>query len=429
MRAVKSLRIVSALILGMGATGAHASGFQLLEQNASGLGNAYAGSAAVAENASTIFYNPAGMTRLPGVNISGGVNAIRPSFKFDDNGSTGPGGMPLGNNNGGDAGSTGIVPNLYASWELTPEWFVGLGIGAPFGLMTEYDDDWVGRYHSRKFEIQSVNVNPSVAYKVSDRLSIGAGLNWTYLDAEYKRAVPMAFAGPAGPLIFPDAGAQVNMRGEGWGWNVGLLYDITPDTTVGLSYRSQVKINADGHTKLSDVPAFAPLPTRVDASTTVKLPDTAILSLSHNLNSKWQLLADVSWTGWSSIKSLDIDNGPVLGEDSLDLKFRDTWRVAFGANYHMNQAWTFKAGVAWDQSPIRDATHRPTSLPDNDRIWASLGAQYRFNDQTTIDVGYAHLFVKSTDIDNTTDTAKKGNVRGSYSSDANLLGVQVSYRF
>ena len=185
MKAVKSLRIVSALVLGIGATGAHASGFQLLEQNASGLGNAYAGSAAVAENASTIFYNPAGMTKLKGVNFSGGVNLIRPSFKFDNNGSTGPGGMPLGSNNGGDAGSTGVVPNLYASWELTPQWFVGLGIGAPFGLMTEYDDDWVGRYHSRKFEIQSININPSIAYKVSDRLSLGAGLNWTYLDAEY----------------------------------------------------------------------------------------------------------------------------------------------------------------------------------------------------------------------------------------------------
>jgi len=427
MKSVQSLRIISALVMGLGATGAHAAGFQLLEQNASGLGNAYAGSAAVAENASTIYYNPAGMTKLEGINISGGFNVIKASFKFDNDGSAGPGGLPLGTNNGGDGGSTGVAPNLYASWQINPRWFAGLGIGGPFGLMTEYGDDWIGRYHSRKFEIQSININPSIAYKVSDRLSIGAGLNWTYLDAEYRRAVPMAVTTPMGPMIFPDAAAQANLRGDGWGWNVGLLYDITPDTRIGLSYRSTTKIDADGHTKLTDTPAALGLPGRVDASTSVKLPDTAILSLSHNLNEKWQLLADVSWTGWSSLKTLDIDNGP-LGEDSLKLKFRDTWRVALGANYRMNPKWTLKAGVAWDQTPIRNENYRLTSLPDNDRIWASIGARYNFSEHGAIDIGYAHLFVKNTDINNTTDAAK-GTVRGKYDSDADIFGVQVSYRF
>jgi long-chain fatty acid transport protein len=228
-------------------------------------------------------------------------------------------------------------------------------------------------------------------------------------------------------MIFPDAAAQANLRGDGWGWNVGLLYDITPDTRIGLSYRSTTKIDADGHTKLTDTPAALGLPGRVDASTSVKLPDTAILSLSHNLNEKWQLLADVSWTGWSSLKTLDIDNGP-LGEDSLKLKFRDTWRVALGANYRMNPKWTLKAGVAWDQTPIRNENYRLTSLPDNDRIWASIGARYNFSEHGAIDIGYAHLFVKNTDINNTTDAAK-GTVRGKYDSDADIFGVQVSYRF
>src|SRR5690606_39354297 len=109
----------------------------------------------------------------------------------------------------------------------------------------------------------------------------------------------------------------------------------------------------------------------------------------------WQLLPDVSWTGWSSIQSLDIDNG-ALGQDSLDLRFRDTWRIALGANYKLNQQWTLKGGVAWDQSPIDSDTYRPTALPDNNRYWVSVGAQYNFNDRTTVDVGYTHLFLKST---------------------------------
>ncbi|MYN12659.1 fatty acid transporter [Pusillimonas sp. TS35] len=419
-----TLRVVSVLISGLFAGGAHAAGFQLLEQNASGLGNAYAGSAAVADDASTIYYNPAGMTKLEGVNVSGGFNVIRPSFKFDNNGSRGPGGMPLGANNGGDAGSAGVVPNLYGSWQLSPQWFAGLGVGAPFGLMTEYDDNWIGRYHSRKFEIQSVNINPSVAYKVSDRLSLGAGLNWMYLDAEYRRAVPAAAMRL--PLGTPDLGAQANLRGDGWGWNAGLLYDITPATRVGLSYRSRVKIDADGHTKL-DTAGGRSL-ARVAASTSVTLPDTAVLSLAHDINSQWQVLADISWTGWSSLQSLNIENTRPLPSDDLTLRFRDTWRLALGARYRMNQAWTLKAGVAWDQSPIRSETYRLTSLPDNNRIWASIGAQYHFSERGTIDIGYAHLFVRDADINNDTDPTK-GIVRGTYNSNANIIGVQVSYRF
>lgn len=431
MKTANTSRIVSALILGMGVTGAHASGFQLLEQNASGLGNAYAGSAAVAENASTIFYNPAGMTKLEGINFSGGVNLIKPSFKFSNDGTTGPGNaFAMQGGDGGDAGSLGVVPNLYASWQLTPTWFVGLGIGAPFGLMTDYDDDWAGRFHSRKFDIKSVNINPSVAYKASDRLSLGFGINYVYLDAEYARSSPVSIPAVLGGGL-GEAAAQANLRGDAWGWNVGLLYDLTPDTRLGVSYRSTMNINADGHTKLDTsslpLPIQGALPGRVDASTSVKLPDTAILSLSHHLNSKWQLLADVSWTGWSSIQSLNIQNQG-LPSDELKLEFRDTWRVALGASYHMNQKWTFKGGVAWDQSPIKNANYRPTSLPDNDRIWASFGAQYNFNNRTSIDVGYTHLFVKSTKIDNTTD-ANKGTIRGSYDSDANLFGVQISHRF
>ncbi|PLC48389.1 fatty acid transporter [Pollutimonas subterranea] len=421
-KVLSSIRIISAVVAGLGAANVHAAGFQIMEQNASGLGNAYAGSGAIAENASTIYYNPAGMTRLPGVNVSAGITAIRPSFKFENDGSRVPGAT---GSNGGDAGSWAAVPNAYISWELTPRWYLGLGIGAPFGLMTEYDDDnWTGRYHSKKFDIKTINVNPSIAYKVNDRLSLGAGVNWMHLDAEFSRAVPAI--GPVGYM--GDLDATVKLKGDGWGWNLGAQYQVTPETRIGLSYRSKVKIDPDGTTKLSNHNVPAPIPARsVNAATSVELPDSAILSVVHDLNSQWQLLADVSWTGWSSIQSLDIDNG-ALGQDSLDLRFRDTWRIALGVNYKLDQQWTLKGGVAWDQSPIDSDTYRPTSLPDNNRYWVSVGAQYNFNDRTTVDVGYTHLFLKSTSINNDTD-ATKGTVRGNYKSNANLIGVQVSHRF
>ncbi|NYT63877.1 outer membrane protein transport protein [Alcaligenaceae bacterium] len=436
MKAISSLRIIPAVILGLGAASVHAAGFQLLEQNASGLGNAYAGSAAIADNASTIFYNPAGMTRLPGVNVSAGFNAILPSFKFNNHGSTGPGSSPARGSNGGNAGSLALLPNAYVSWELTPNWYAGLGIGVPFGLMTEYDGDWTGRHHSKKFSIESINVNPSIAYKVNEQLSLGAGVNWMRLDAEFSRAA--AFPPNSGAL--GDLDATVKLKGDAWGWNLGLLYQMTPETRLGLSYRSKIKIDASGKTRVRNSsvnsailgPATGGLlPGNANASTTVELPDTAVLSIVHDLNSQWQLLGDISWTGWSSIKSLDIKNtgNPAISSDSLDLRFRDTWRIALGANYKLNHQWMLKGGIAWDQSPVNSNKYRPTSLPDNDRYWLSVGAQYNLNEHTTIDVGYTHLFLKSTRIANDTSALGKGIVRGDYDSNVNIFGAQVSHRF
>jgi len=429
------LRPLSAALLGLGlglaASGAHAAGFQLVEQNASGLGNAYAGSAAIADNASTIFFNPAGMTRLPGLNVSAGMNLIRPSFKFSDQGSTAATRQtgfpaPLGTDTGGDAGSWAAVPNMYLSYQMNDAWFLGLGVGAPFGLATEYGDDWIGRYHSRKFSIETINVNPSVAYKASERFSIGVGLNWQYIKADYRRAAPHPLPGN------PDVAVRMKVNDNAWGWNIGLLYQITDDTRVGLSYRSRIKQEVDGNMTIRNdgltipllLPAFQDLP----ANATVKLPDTVIFSAVHDLNPRWTLLADVSWTGWSSIPSLDIESNGAP-RDKLDLRFRDSWRFALGANYKLNDQWTLKGGIAYDQSPVDNATYRPTSLPDNNRTWLSLGAQYQFDEATTIDVGYARLFLKRTPIANDTDAVAKGTINGSYKSNANIFGIQVSRRF
>ena len=255
-----------------------------------------------------------------------------------------------------------------------------------------------------------------------------------YLDAEYSRSAPQVVPGLG---YLGDLDATVDMDGDGWGWNIGVIYQLSESTRVGLSYRSHVIIDADGDTTIRNQSVTNPLVAsrigtmKADASTSVKLPDSAILSVVHDLNERWQLLGDISWTGWSSIRSLDIYNtgNPAIPGDSLDLRFRNTWRVALGANYRLNEQWTLKGGVAWDQSPIRNSNYRPTSLPDNDRYWVSIGAQYAPNKQLRIDVGYAHLFIDDTRINNTTEAASKGVVRGKYDSDANILGVQVSYQF
>lgn len=415
-----TLTALSTFALSLGATSAYAAGFQLLEQNASGLGNAYAGSAAVAENASTIFYNPAGMSFLPGVNVSTGIAAVKPSFKFKDNGnSRNPlalgGGRPLGGN-GGDAGGWEFVPNFATSWQLNQRWHIGLGIGAPFGLSTHYDDDWAGQFQSRKFKIQTININPSVSYKVNDMVALGAGVNWQRIDAEYTKQQVI------GPGM--SRAAKLEMDGDAWGWNLGAMLQPGPDTRVGLSYRSKIKHSASGTTKIQNLAKF-------DARADVDLPDTAILSLMHSLTPRWDLLADVSWTGWSSIPELEIRNsGPGAQSDRLNLKFRDTWRFAVGANYKVSEQWKLKFGVAYDQSPVHDENNRPTSLPDNNRIWLSTGFQYQATKNTTLDVGYTYLHLRKTKIDNDGESlATKGRVAGEYSSKGNIIGVQLTSRF
>lgn len=415
-----TLLLAAAFVLASFAGRAQAAGFQLAEQNASGLGNGYAGSAAVAEDASTIYFNPAGMTRLPGLNISAGATVISTNFRFSNDGSIGPGGLPLGSNTGGNAGSVSAIPNAYLSWQASPRWFVGVGVSAPFGLATKYDDEWVGRYQSTEFDIRTINVNPSVAYKVDERLSLGAGISWQRLDGVYRRMVP---AYPA-----PDMKARIELGDNALGWNLGLMYQLTPATRVGASYRAAVHYDGTGTATLGNIPASkaAVVPARADSRASFTLPDSAIFSVVHDVNNKWQLLGDLSWTHWSKLPSLDIDNGP-LGKDSLELEFRNTWRVALGASYQYVPAWKFKAGLAYDQSPVPSSSLRPTSLPDNDRVSVSIGTQYRLNPNTTVDVGYAHLFFHA-NINNATDP-RKGTVKGDWQTSADLIGLQVSYRY
>lgn len=352
-----ALRTIPSLLLplgmSMGINHAYAAGFHLLEQNASGLANAYAGSAAVAENASTVYFNPAGMTLLPNNNISTGFNAIKPSFKFSDNGSTSPqaltGGtsQPATGGSGGEAGKLAFVPNFYLSHQLNPSWWLGLGLSVPFGLTTEYDKGWVGRYHSEKFAIETANINPSIAYKVNEQLSLGFGVNWLYIKADYRLATPVGYHPALGPL---DMDTRVKMNGNAWGWNLGALYQLNDSTRLGVAYRSKIKITADGDTKLNNrnVPNGVPAPNiRWDAHATIKLPDTAVISLVHDLNSRWQLLGDISWTGWSSIPRLTIENSGAGAQNAgLELRFKDAWRIALGANYHYSEKWTLKGGVA-----------------------------------------------------------------------------------
>lgn len=419
-------RLMPALALGVAAGQAGAAGFQLLEQNASGIGNAYSGSAAVAENASTIFFNPAGMTQLKEREISAGITAVRPTFKFDDRGSL-PGAL-TGTGNGGDAGSWAFLPNAYLSWGVTKDVYVGLGLGAPFGLVTEYHNPWVGGAHALKFDIKTYNINPSIAWRVNDKVSLGAGASYQKMEVEYVRLFSVS-----SPAL---AGTSVKLGAEdwAWGWNVGALFTLSPTTKVGVSYRSKVRHDLQGDLKSSGTAAASignsPASARVD------LPDTFILSVAQTLSDRWEMLGDISWTGWSSIQNVDImrySSGTGSLAQRLDTQFRDTWRFALGTNYKLNETVKLKFGIAYDQTPVRSDETRLVSLPDSNRTWLSTGAQIKVNKDSTVDLGAAYIKAGESHIYNdqrsTNPLVNRGLVSGVNDARVWLLGAQYSMAF
>lgn len=405
------MRLMPALLLLAFSGAASAAAFQLWEQNASGISTAYAGSAAVGDNAGTIFFNPAAMTLLPGTQVSLGVAAVRPSFEFHNDGSSGTGLMTgLSGSGGGDAGSWAAVPNAYFSYQLSPQWAVGLGISSPFGLNTQYSNDWVGRFQSLKSEIRTVNFNPALAYRLNDKVSLGFGLDYQHLDAEMTSMLP--------------GGATYRVKGDAnsWGWNAGALFTLSPAMRVGVSYRSAIKHELEGDRSLGAVTS--------SAKADLKLPGTFILSVWQQVSDRWEAMGDLSYTNWNTLDVLKIYYSASSTPDVENFGYRNSWRFAWGAAYKVNDAWKAKFGIAYDRTPTVDE-NRSARVPDNDRIWLSFGGQWKPARSTTLDFGYSYLYVRNPAIEQTRNfgLAGQATLRGHYDDSAHILGVQYSQGF
>lgn len=393
------------LALGLALAGvaglSHAAGFALIEQNASGLGNAFAGQAASAQDASTIFFNPAGMTLLPDRQLVVAGHLIKPQAEFS-------GTSNIGGGDGGDAGGLALVPNAYFAYRLTPDIHVGIGMNAPFGLKTEYDSTWAGRTQAIKSELKVINLNPSIAWKASESLSLGAGLS-----LQYAKATLTNLAGAAGL-------ATIEGDDYSWGFNLGALWQLSDTTRIGLAYRSEVEQKLEGTAQFSVVSALNG-PVTADLT----LPDSASLSLLHKLSPRLELLADMTWTGWSDFHELRIKRttGATLGLTPEN--WSDNYRYSVGANYRLNDQLTLRGGVAYDETPVSDA-FRTARIPDESRTWVAFGAQYRLSGKSAIDVGYAHLFVQDARINKT----ESGVVlTGTYDASVDILSAQFTHSF
>lgn len=451
----------SAALLGYCAL-AQGAAFALLEQSGSRLGTAFAGSGAIADDATTIFFNPAGLAQLDHAQAVVVPSGVLISSKFNDVASLPALGQRLGGE-GGDAGGWNLVPAVYASAPLNEQLAVGIGVNAPFGLKLEYDDGWIGRFQALRSEIETINVNPTLTYRLNDVVSIGVGANYQRIQAELTNQVnytaviaqglqQLAAAGqiPAASipgLITANAGLEGHARVRGddsaWGYNIGLMFDLGTATRVGVAYRSSIEYEVAGSARFISPTVAQPTGAAIIAAATapngalatgpasvdLELPDSALLSLRQGLGERFELLADLAWTRWSSVQELRVvrDTGATLSVTPE--KWNDTWRFALGGTYALSNELKLRAGVAYDEKAVPDSTRTPR-LPDVDRTWIAIGAHWQTSDMMGLDFGYAHLFSDDARLNqNAGNTLASGALIGNQESSVDIVSLQLTVNF
>jgi long-chain fatty acid transport protein len=422
-------------LMSLATTHVFASGFALIEQSVSSMGTAYAGAGSIAEDASTVFFNPASMARLEGKQLSGGLHVVIPKTEFTGTAAYNPlygssANIPPvpGGDNDTDAGETGVVPHFTYVQELNNRWNFGLTVNVPFGLKTEYGTGWVGRYSSTEGDITTINLNPALSYKVDEHVTVGAGVSAMYANLIYKLAIDDVFLGVPGAT--GDGFGEYDIDDWGFGWNVGILLEPSEHTRFGFAYRSNVDVELEGD--FTSTSGAAPSNT---ASADVSLPSSLLLSAYHELDSNWAVMADIMWTNWNKLQSLVLRSGSG-STGTIPLHWDDTMRYAIGATYKRDEHWTFRGGLAFDESPIPSPEFRLAALPDEDRTWLTLGAGYRLSRNLSFDFGYAHLFIDDPKI-NSTDAYSSAvpfneglhRITGEYDASVDIISAQANWKF
>jgi long-chain fatty acid transport protein len=449
---LRSLAIstIPALLL-LTSTFAKASGFGLIEQSVSSMGTAYANGASGIDDASTIWFNPATMTRLAGRNASGGAHIVWSRVDIDADAEYNPniplvGGTSIRGKNNTDTDVLAAVPHAGYSHQLNDDLWVGMTVNVPFGLETDYDDEWVGRYHALKSELLTVNFNPSIAFKIHEKASLGLGVSAMYADGELTNAVDGGLATFANGGILPGAppffwtpgsnnlDSEAKLTGDDWGygWNAGLLLEPTDRTRIGLQYRSKVDLDLTGEIEVSGpIVSFDD-----DAELSITLPASWSISAYHDINDRFAIMADVTWTEWSELDEIRIKRDS--GNQILAIwDWEDSIRYAIGGSYRHNSNWLFRTGVAFDEGATPNDRLRTPRVPDDDRIWVTLGANYRYSEQLSIDFGYAHLFVDDPEIDSVESTydptigqtAGTHDLSGKYDVAVDMFSLQLNWSF
>ena len=425
------------------ASAAHAAGFMLTEQSAGALGRAYAGVGVDGTDLSGVYYNPATMTLHTGTQIQAGFVAVGLDLAFEG---TGP------NSDVSENGqyNTQAIPHGYISHQISDSMWVGLAMTVPFGMGTEYDDDWRFANRGISAEVLTFDFNPNVAWKVSDKLSLGAGMSIQYAKADLKMKDNIIKSVPA----LGTVNGEVDADSWAWGFNIGLMWTPVENLRFGLSYRSKINHNADGDFTLSDADMdmnvanalisqglltqelLAGMQALVNnpqaASATISTPAWLMATAAWDVNHLLSLYATFRWTDWSSFDTLDIKSPVALasqgGVKTVENHWQDTYLFSVGADLRFTNWWTFRAGIGYETSPVDDPSYRTAIIPDADRWWFALGSSFQATKNMQVDVSAAWLHGTG---ERDLYTEEGGNVKaGRFENlDAYLFGVQLVYKF
>ncbi len=492
-----TLTALTLIAAGAFAPQAQASGFQLRDQSPSSQGNAFAGVSAGGNDISALFFNPAVMTQYDGWQFSLGGTYVGLDVKLQDMTATRtpaltslgfnvyPGTttslMPVsGSPSHGNSGVSAILPEFNIMYSVNKDLKLGLSVNVPFGMATEYDANWIGRYHALKTDLKTVEIAPSLAYRVNDQFSFGVAFIARYANAELTNGVdygtalaltvgsglaaagmspvapgptqnspvatvamgaPSATFGTPGYAIPGGWDGKAGLKGDGWdyGWKAGFTWQPTRDFRLGGAYSAAITMTLKGDGTF-EYPAGMPSTDLAalqgaglrngGGQADLALPATASLGFDWQVNPAFSLQGEVAQSTWSRFKELRVKFNTGLADSVTDQSWRDTWFYSLGGTWKMDQAWTFRAGLAFDQGAADDA-HRTPRIPDSDRKWVSLGLSYAFSKKTSLDVGYTHLFISDATINLTSagDNLTRGSLNGTMKSSTDILGVQLRYSF
>lgn len=443
---------------------AYSAGFKINEQSASGAGNAYAGQAAITEDASVVFYNPAGMTKLKKPEFTGGMAYINLEGKFEGEG-TNRAGYDLedeGYSQSNDFIPDVYIPFAYAARPLNDKWAMGIGVFTPFGTRSNYNDDFIGGTYADETSIVTIDIQPALAYKINDSLSVGVGIDFVQMknrQSKHQDLIPYNENIPA--LSNPEYMGYENrseFRGEGrgTGWNIGITWDIGETRTLGFAYRSEIDLTLRGEVELDNqrnvsvfqggavvtIPSIKDEDAKVDFTT----PQSATLSYAEYITPRWRFLAGTTWTGYSSfeyyeVRSTEDDPGPAvnlanLGDGYLTHvveKWEDDWAYAIGSDYQITHKTLLRLGFALDQSPIPN-NYRIMRQPGNDRRWITTGMRHRFTSDFSMDFAAAYLIIEDTELDekaydlNDEEIESPSSIQGTHDVNGWGISLQVNYQ-
>ncbi len=423
---MKKIVTFTALGLILAATNANAAGFHLREQSAAAQGNAFAGATAGAENISYAYFNVAGLTRHKGTQMNLGGTYIAPEASA--------------HNIQGGAGEhsdvhnivhAAIAPNMSFSHQLNDDVTVGLGINVPFGMVTKYDTRWAGAHHGATSKVTSVTTTPMVAWKATDKLSVGAGLPIQYFKAKLTSGYNYP-TNTKGIDYTKVEGDTVDV-----GYQLGAMYELNENTRLGINYRSEInhKLKGEVESRLNKTdldPIF-----NQDINARVDTPAMLSVGAYHKLNDKWELMAEYQRVYWNSFDSIVIygdDLGAKPGTNLIS-STKENWRdanfYAIGASYQLDDQWKLRLGVAYDEAAVKLSDRTPR-IPDSNRMWYSVGLGYEYSENLSIDAAFTYIKAKEASIDmNNTPNATAGidDVSADYTNSVKMFGLSLNYKF